>query len=1108
PLIGFFVNSLVLRVNTEFKYLPEFLAHIRKVNLDAQENQDIPFEQVVEHCKVIRSAKHSPMFQIMLSMDSVENESAILSGVKFKSKQYKRYAAKFDLTLNILNTNGLLQFNWLYDKSIFEKSRIELLNSHLQRLLLGIAENPQSKIVDLPILSSKEIYYLVNELNNTKLDFRQDLLIHEIFEENAKLRPDNTAIVFDKENITYLELNEKANQLAHYLRRKGVGAETIVGICLHRSIELMIGVLGVLKSGGAYLPLDPNYPEQRLKFMIEDSNASFIVTQKDLMSQLPIENKTLILMDKELFNPLYRGFPINDIDRKVTNLKAANLAYIIYTSGSSGLAKGVQVEHNSLINLVYSLVKRFNLSHKSRVLQLSSFSFDAATWDWSMAFAMGSQLHLLPEQKVLSPTALGQLVKENKITYSFVPPALLASLSLDDFEGVETITIGGESPDAGVVQKWSSGRMLYNAYGPTENTVVATIANLSDSKGAVSIGKPINNVECFVLDQALEVLPFGTIGELYIGGSGLARGYLNRPELTRERFITNPFSDNPSDRLYKTGDLVRYLPDGNLEFIGRQDEQIKLRGFRIELGEIEYHLSQCDDVASCVVLAKSEDSGEKALVAYLVPTEIDTLVEQDYVSKIREKLRKLLPDYMVPAYFVLLEKLPLTTNGKIDKKSLPAPDGTVHQGKYLAANTKTEEVLVSIWSKLLKLESDSISVTADFFDLGGHSLLAVRLIAEIRTQLQKDLVVKEIFESTTVREIAKTIDAITDKSTRLLITPVTRESNYLPLSFAQQSVWFIDQLEGGSSQYNMPMGLHIEGAFDVAAAEQALTRMIQRHEVLRTVFVERDAEPMQVIKEAFDFKLNYHDLTRLDKSQQASRVVALVKQDSQLLFDLRRDLMVRVSYLYLSGKDANQQGVLLFNMHHIASDGWSMGILVNEFVQQYQSVLNGESNQFSALPLQYSDYAHWQREWLSGELLERQLTYWKTHLDDIPAVHSLPLDYPRPEMKKHAGGLIRTRLSSEISNRLEQVARKSEVTLFMLLHAALALVVSRHSNSQDIVIGTPVANRLQAELEPLIGFFVNTLVLRVDTAHEYLSDYLAHVKQVNLDAQTNQDVPF
>ena len=544
-----------------------------------------------------------------------------------------------------------------------------------------------------------------------------------------------------------------------------------------------------------------------------------------------------------------------------------------------------------------------------------------------------------------------------------------------------------------------------------------------------------------------------------------------------------------------------------MEFIGRVDDQVKIRGFRIELGEIETRLSELPSVLSSVVLVTGESNEQKQLVAYVVPAD-EVSDEGVWLSEIKQQLKSELPDYMVPTLFVLLDKFPLTVNGKIDKKALPAPDGTLLQGEYVAAQTDTEKALVSIWSELLGIDADKISVTANFFELGGHSLLVVRLVASIRSQLQAELSVKSVFETPTVYDLSALVNAAEPGRCLSNVIPVSRQLDGEPVSFSQQRLWFIDQLQGGSSEYNMPVAFNVRGDFDLAIANKVMQRIIARHEVLRTVLKNTATETVQVIRETVEFAFSEYDVSALPVDEQGKAVQKLASEDAIAVFNLSEDVMVRGGYIHLSTEGELAQGVMLFNMHHIASDGWSIGVLVNEFVSLYEAFSKGHADPLPPLGIQYVDYAHWQHMHLKGDLLDAQLSYWQTQLDEVAAVHGLPLDFTRPKVKTHQGALVSGALSSGLSQELKQLAQANGMTLFMLLHAAIGLVLSRHSNNQDIVLGTPVANRPQAELAPLIGFFVNTLVLRTNTQHEHLADYLAHVRQVNLDAQSNQDVPF
>ncbi|MCJ8268108.1 MAG: condensation domain-containing protein, partial [Psychrosphaera sp.] len=650
---------------------------------------------------------------------------------------------------------------------------------------------------------------------------------------------------------------------------------------------------------------------------------------------------------------------------------------------------------------------------------------------------------------------------------------------------------------------------IVNIYGPTEAAVVTTFYSLGANPApAPPIGRPISNALLYVLSSAGELVPRGAVGELYIGGAGVARGYLNLDELTAISFIKNPYvtDTNKPQRLYKTGDLVRYLADGNLEFVDRVDSQVKIRGFRIELGEIEQQLLQLGQVKSAVVVAL-----ESRLVAYFTSNKssdkTSESIADDLPQTLREQLLTVLPDYMVPVFYVALDVLPLTPNGKVNYRALPKPLGAPLTQSYVAPTSDTEKGLAEIFAALLNLKLGSISANANFFDIGGHSLLSIRLVAEVRSQFAVELAVKDIFEQRELASLAAFIDHCRDnasnKVTRTAITAVARQGNQLPTSFAQARLWFIDAMDGSSAQYNMPLALSFKGHFDDKLVEQAFARIIERHEPLRTVFVDGKAGPEQVIRQNVKF-----ELTRIEAAK--SDVHRLVIEDATKPFDLANDLMLRSSYIRLTdGESTADEGVLLFNTHHIASDGWSMGLLTAEFWQQYQALATGQANPLTPLPVQYGDYAQWQQDFLKGDVLDLQLDYWDKQLIDLPQVHSLPLDRPRPGQLTFNGATITTQTSIATLERLNQLASSQNVTLFMLLHGVFSVLLARHSNNPDIVLGVPMANRMQKELEDIIGFFVNTLVLRTQSNKNVsFVDYLVHVKQVNLDAQANQDVPF
>ncbi|KZN30563.1 hypothetical protein N480_06280 [Pseudoalteromonas luteoviolacea S2607] len=1114
-LIGFFVNTLVLRVNTDHETMSDYLAHVRQVNIDAQANQDIPFEQLIDHSQVQRSSQYNPLFQIMFSMNTNDRESLNLPGVSFSAYDRGSILNKFDLDVKASVSETGITFNWVYDVSLFSHEYICSLGSHLARVLSTLADNNVKMLKDISILSEREKYRLTHTLNETHVEHSENKLIHELFEEQVAKHPSKTALVFEGKHLSFQELNAASNQLAHYLRQQGVTVETLVGLCVEHSLDMVIGILAVLKAGGAYVPLNPNYPQARLQHMLEDTQVKYVLSQVNVTPQLGnLHDAQAILLDDPQQQQAIYQHPVTN-PQKLPQQDHNNLAYVIYTSGSTGQPKGVLVEHRNLTN--------FGLTFTS---QLADLNVEPTKWLWSASYSfdaslksivslwLGATVFVLSKKQQKSPKDIAQLLNEHQIpVYNSTPSMVLEVMSELCSQNLyfPSLIVSGEELTYTQLNKIMAycddkQQRAINAYGPTETCVNSSYQLLSH--GTKAIGKCIANTQAYILDEHLQLVPYGAVGELFIAGAGLARGYLNQPHLTAERFINNPLSNDSGTKLYKTGDLVRYSMDGNIEFVGRNDEQVKIRGFRIELGEIEYALGQCRGVTSSIVIVRGEGAAQSIVGYVTIDNADDSCDSHPQIVSLMDQLKAKLPEFMMPSALVVLEMLPLTLNGKVDKKALPEPKGNTQYTQYVAPKNVTEEALVNIWAKLLNLEAGSISTDANFFSVGGHSLLAIRLISEIRSELHQELSIHQLFERPTIESLASVLDKEADQNPAMpALKPIARQKNSaIAPSFSQQRLWTIDKLQNGSPEYNMPMAFHVTGQFDLAAAQQAMQNIIERHEVLRTVFLHHDNRLEQVIRDDVSFQIIHHNLSELSQSVQQQKVANLVTLDISQPFDLSKDVMVRVAFIQLSAQ--RDKGIILFNMHHIASDGWSMGLLVKEFEAQYEAALTGKANPLPALQIQYADYAHWQRNWLQGEVLDRQLAYWQKQLSHVPTLHGIPLDKTRPKIKKHKGQVVSSQINKATSERLYQLAKEHQLTNFMLFHAALALVLSRHANNQDVVIGTPVANRMHADLESLIGFFVNTLVLRVDTSENSLSEYLAHIRQVNIDAQANQELPF
>ncbi|MEH1805764.1 amino acid adenylation domain-containing protein [Nostoc sp.] len=1097
-LIGFFVNTLVLR--TDLSGNPSFselLSRVRQIALGAYSHQELPFEMLVEALQPERDLSHPPLFQVMFVLQNAPMSGVELAGLTISSLPPQSTIAKFDLTLSMHNSADGLVGIWEYNTDLFDASTIERMSGHFVTLLSGIVANPEERISQLPLLSQTEQQQLLVEWNNTQADYPVDKCIHQLFEEQSVSTPDAVAVVFENQQLTYHQLNSCANQLAHYLKSLGIKPDTLVGICVERSIEMVVGLLGILKAGGAYVPLDPEYPTERLAFMLEDAQVSILLTQQRLIDRLPEHQAKLICLDEA-----WEQIAQHNQDNPTSEVKAFHLANLIYTSGSTGKPKGVMVEHKGLCNLAQAQIQTFGLTSDSRVLQFASFSFDASISEILMALGSGATLYLATKDSLLPGKPLIEQLSDRSITHITLPPSALAVMPGSELPALQTIIVAGEASSTELIRQWSADRNFFNAYGPTEASVCATIAKCTEDDNKISIGKAIANVQIYILDEYLQPVPIGVPGELHIGGLGLARGYLNRPELTKEKFIPNPFKGAGESKLYKTGDLARYLPDGNIEYLGRIDNQVKIRGFRIELGEIEELLNQHGNVQAACVIARKDNPGDKRLVAYVVGHK----QHPPTISQLRSFLSSQLPQYMIPHAFVMLESLPLTPNGKVDRRALKAPDS--REGleiSFVAPRSPIEEILTQIWTQALKV--DQVGIYDNFFELGGHSLLATQLVSRIRNIFKVELPLREFFARTTVAKLARSIEQLQQQDLELVSPPILPrvENAELPLSYAQQRLWFLDQFEPNSAIYNIPMALRLVGTLNQVALEQSLYEIINRHEALRTNFVIVDGKPSQLIQIQTNWTVSVVDLKHLSTTEKEIATQQLAQQQANQPFDLANQALVRATLIVLS----ETEHVLSVCMHHIVSDAWSMGVFIQELVALYNAYSQGKPSPLTPLPIQYADFAIWQRNWLQGSVLQTQLSYWQQQLKAAPALLSLPTDRPRRSVQTFAGGHLEFALSVELSNKLTKLSQEQGVTLFMTLLAAFDTLLYRYTGTEDILVGSPIANRNRNEIEGLIGFFVNTLVLRADLSGDRsFNELLGRVRLMAIDAYAHQDLPF
>jgi amino acid adenylation domain-containing protein len=1147
-------NLLVLRTKLA-GMLPfaSFLAQVHETLLAASAHQ--------------RHASEPPPMQTLFAFQSAPQSTGDADEMPASAETYPavfsldRWPIQPDLALLITLQQDRLHAGLCYNRNLFEAATIGRLSDHFQVLLAAIVAQPQARIADLPLLTAAERQQILIDWNATRQPYPDRACIHELFEAQVAQRPDATALCFEGSCLTYAELNRRANQLAHHLQRLNVAPESLVGICLERSLELIVGILGVFKAGGAYVPLDPHYPRERLAYMLEDAQVPLLLTQQHLLESLPVTGTQVVCLDAD-----WPRIAQESDNNCVSGVSAQHLAYMIYTSGSSGRPKGVLVQHQGLCNLAQSEIQVNNCHAESRVLQYSSISFDGSIDEICMALAAGATLCVAPPRIVLG-SELASLLREQAITISLLPPSAAASMPPEAFPQLQTVNVGGEACAEDIVARLAPGRRFVNAYGLTENTVCATVAYCEADGRKPTIGRPIANMQVYLLDTQLQPVPVGVPGEVYIGGVGLARGYRNRPDLTAERFIPHPFSDTgypcPEDnggaRLYKTGDLARWLPDGSIDYLGRIDQQVKVRGFRIELGEIEAVLARHPAVRECVVLAREIAPGNTQLVAYVVgenqepngrtknqeqrttrenqepeacwahqadqtgslASPVATRSEDHRRSRqqgrrseslpllLHTYMKDQLPEYMIPSAFVLLDAWPLTPNEKIDRQALPMPDleQLMSAGELVAPRTPTEELLAGIWAGTLGI--NRIGVHDHFFALGGHSLLATQVLSRVRETFQLDLPLHSFFAAPTVAELAAVIESGSRHAPDLL-TPIPRAARDgdLPLSFAQRRLWFLEQLETHGAAYNIPLALHLSGKLNIDALRHGLNTIVARHEALRTVFVARDGEPVQLIVQELNIDLPVRDLPPLAQAERETAILDFVNEAAQQRFDLAHGPLLRAAVLRL-GPEAH---VLTLTLHHIVADGWSLGVLLRELATLYRALLGSAAppdEELPPLPIQYADYAAWQRAWLQGDVLEKQLAFWQRHIEGAPTTIHLPTDRPRPPLQTFHGARHTFDLPCSLNAALTAFNQREGVTLFMTLLAAFQSLLHRYIGQDELLIGVPIANRTRVETEPLIGFFVNTLALRANlTGNPSFRELLRRVREAALNAYAHQDLPF
>jgi amino acid adenylation domain-containing protein len=1112
-LIGFFVNTLALRVDlTGDPDVRTLLARARATAHAAYAHQDLPFERIVEEIAPERQAGRNPLFQVMLALQNTPVQNVEVPGLALIPLGAETGTAKFDLHLSLTESGGLLAGDLEYSTELFDASTIDRFAGHLVRWLEAAAESPEARVSEIPLLSPPEKHQLLVEWNDTGggEEGGDEAFLHELFEAQVERTPEAVALIVGEERWTYRELDDWADAIAGDLREQGIGPEDRVGVGMRRGGEMVAAMLGVLKAGGVYVPLDPAYPEGRLERIRVDAEI-VVVLAEGTSPPAPLPSPTLPPPGEG--RTLAKQHPIGSFLPNPSPLPAGawvgdgrgaggegSLAYLIYTSGSTGEPKGVAITHQSAVALVRWAWIVFPQEDLHRVLAATSIAFDLSVFEIFVPLSRGGAIVLADDA-----LALPRLPAAEEVTLINTVPSAMSELVRAGAvpRSVRTMNLAGEPLPRELVDALHAlpdVQKVFNLYGPSEDTTYSTFALMErEDRRAPSIGRPISGTQAHVLDPAFQPASIGVPGELCLGGAGLARGYLGRPAATAERWVPDPFGDSGA-RLYRTGDLVRRRTDGSIEFLGRIDHQVKVRGFRIELGEIEAVLRSLPGVFDACVLARGTGS-DRSLAAYVAGAPSGDL---------RDALRKRLPAHMVPSAFAVLDALPLTPNGKIDRKALariePERERLAETEAWVPPRGPVEEMLAAVWSEVL--DRERIGSDESFFELGGHSLLAMRTLSRVRTTLGVDLPLRVLFEAPTIQALARRIEEV--KRTGMdrgapPLRPVPRDG-HLPLSFAQERMWLMDRLVPDSPIYNVPDVLRLRGPLRLDVLQRCLQTMVDRHESLRTHFgLDADGRPIQIIDPELPVRLPLVDLSGLPEPFRLPEAERAAWSEVQLPFDLQRGPVLRTHVIRLAPDDH----VTVLSRHHIVSDGWSMELFSWEMVALYQAFHEDRPSPLAPLPIQYADFAHWQREWLRGDALEPQLAYWRQRLAGAPPLFELPTDRPRPPIQTYPGDIRTLHLPGPYLRELRALSRREGTTLFMTLLAAFEVVLQRYTGREDIVVGTPVANRHRAELETLIGFLANTLVLRTDLGGDPpFREILARVRETALGAYEHQDLPF
>lgn len=1113
-VLGCMVNTVALRVDlSQNPTVRALIAQVRQVVATATDYQDLPFEEVLRAVYPDRDEIRAPLFRLMVAWEEDAVAALDLGGVSAERVQIERVAIPFDAIVFSRRHGDHMELAIEYNSALFEDATMTQILGHLQSLLATMAVSPDVTLSELPLLTELERQVVLVDWNCTGVDYPSEVSIHDLIDKQAAHAPDALAVVSDSGTLTYRQLSEQSNHVAHDLRRRGVQPGSLVGLLLERSFEMVVGMLGILKAGAAYVPLDPDYAEERLAFMVIDSQLTMVVTNSRLRSRLRAAKTSMLCLDVDL-----TVIEVSGEGSALPHVAAEALAYVIYTSGSTGRPKGTMIAHRSLVNFAIAFSAECRLSHSDRVLHMATISFDAAVLEIFPCLVTGATLVLRVDAPPGTPVEFMQLCAQDRVTTVFLPTAywhhLVQEWAADHVmipASLQRMIIGGEKALWPVCARWfalaGTRIRLFNAYGPTETTVAATMVNLSTLwedrtlASEVPIGRPLRNIRVYLLDRQRNSVPVGAIGELYIAGAGVGQGYLYQPDLTAAAFMTDLFV--PGDRMYKTGDLGRFRRDGQLLCLGRVDEQVKLRGFRIEPGEVEAALMAIPGVRAAAVVLREVPPRGPVLVAY-----VTTDVKADLSDReILNGLRRRLPHYMVPAACVVLDSLPYGATGKVDRQRLPIPalvsiDQAVTR---VAPRDHIELSLMEIWADVLGTRP--ASVHDSFFELSGHSLLATQVMSRIKEMFLVDLPLRAIFDSPTVAQLAEHVRVEQQRGVGRAVLPpivVVSRAEPLPLSYSQQRMWVMYQLAPEGTAYNMPFASRQTGPLNKQWLRQTIESVTRRHDSFRTTFRMTENGPVQIVAEWQPPHWVEINLRGLPPEQRLDEAVRLVEAEARTPFDLEQGPVARFLLIQLDVEDH----ILVMSLHHIIGDQWSFGVIGQEFATHYNALSQGRPVQEDPFPIQYVDFAAWQRRCLTDDTLHPQLEYWCNQLSNLPVL-SFPTDHPRPSMQTYAGSYCAWDLSSSLIDRLKTFSAHRRVTSFMTLLACFEVLLSRWSGQVDFAVGAPIANRTQVMTEYLVGTFVNTLVLRADLSDDpTFEELVMRVRDTALGAYTNQDFPF